>query len=109
MIMDRSFIHILLYCVLIFLVLTLESVSGKHWRSSYQYQSEPRIVGGFPADRASTRFIASLRLTIEEEFFEFGFGHKCGASLITEDVLISAAHCFFVYNSGPFEYVLSFR
>lgn len=83
------------------------SVVGRHVKSSYSYQNEPRIVGGFPADKASTRFIASLRLTIEEEFYGFGDGHKCGASLISEDVLMTAAHCLFVYNSGPFEYVFS--
>uniref|UniRef100_A0A336LYX4 CSON008611 protein n=1 Tax=Culicoides sonorensis TaxID=179676 RepID=A0A336LYX4_CULSO len=69
----------------------------------HYYKSEPRIVGGFPANRNQTTFVASLRLTIEEDFFEFGAGHKCGASLITENILITAAHCLFVYYNGPFD------
>lgn len=93
------------YSALLLVVFPL--VLGKHHKSSYAIaQSEPKIVGGVVADRNSTRFIASLRLTVEEEYFEFGAGHKCGASLISENILISAAHCFFVYNNGPFLYVL---
>ncbi|XP_063699094.1 trypsin-1-like [Culicoides brevitarsis] len=94
--MEFRFILLLLFTV-------PASIHGKHIKSSYSYKNEPKIVGGFNADLSSTRFIASLRLTIEEEYFDFGAGHKCGASLITENILISAAHCFFVYLNGPFD------
>lgn len=97
--------HFLLIIVSAMILVSLNVVSGKNLlnaRHQYSYHL-PRIVGGEPADRESNKHTVSLRLEVEEDFFSFGAGHKCGASLIAPDILLSAAHCFFTYPNGPFE------
>lgn len=54
---------------------------------------DPRIVGGVPADLISTGHQVSLRLRARDN--PFGSGHTCGGSLISNNTVLTAAHCVF--------------
>jgi secreted trypsin-like serine protease len=51
-----------------------------------------RIVGGEDAVRHSWPFLASLRVRIENRT-----EHHCGATLISDEYVITAAHCLMIY------------
>lgn len=53
---------------------------------------KPLIVGGRDATWGEVPYIASIRWRGKETFF--GGGHRCGAALIDNMTLITAAHCF---------------
>ncbi|XP_049542107.1 trypsin-2-like [Anopheles darlingi] len=57
-----------------------------------QAASDPRIVGGFPADGTSTRHQVSVR-SKSSDVASFGRGHICGGSLISLGTVLTAAHC----------------
>ena len=52
-----------------------------------------RIVGGRPAKWGEVPCIASIRLR-SKDAMRFGTGHRCGACLIAQNTVLSAAHCF---------------
>ncbi|XP_035784313.1 trypsin-1-like [Anopheles albimanus] len=54
--------------------------------------ADPRIVGGFVADAASTRHQVSVR-SKASDVASFGRGHICGGSLINLGTVLTAAHC----------------
>lgn len=53
------------------------------------FQGNLRIVGGRLAKKGSWPWMASLRILAEEPY-----GHRCGAALINQKWLVTAAHCF---------------
>ena len=55
---------------------------------------EERIVGGRAIDIETAKHQVSIRLKIRD-LRSFGNGHLCGGSLITVQLVLSAAHCFF--------------
>lgn len=55
--------------------------------------ASPRIVNGETA-RQIIPYQASLRVSIRDRA-SFGRGHTCGAVLITDRVLLTAAHCLY--------------
>lgn len=55
--------------------------------------STPRIVGGSPATLEATKHQISLREKFYEIKFGFGEGHICGASVISPNIILTAAHC----------------
>uniref|UniRef100_A0A673SSU8 Transmembrane protease serine n=1 Tax=Suricata suricatta TaxID=37032 RepID=A0A673SSU8_SURSU len=55
-----------------------------------EFPSMERIAGGYPAKRADWPWQASLQMD--------GI-HFCGASLISEEWLLTAAHCFDIYKN----------
>lgn len=57
---------------------------------------EPRIINGVEAKAFNTGHQASIRLRLSEGYY-FGTGHECGGSLISPNVVLSAAHCFIEY------------
>ncbi|XP_030381083.1 transmembrane protease serine 9-like [Scaptodrosophila lebanonensis] len=59
---------------------------------------EERIIGGAPV--SVIPYQASLRLLSYDNVL-FGSGHICGGSLISQRVVVSAAHCVLVSESTP--------
>lgn len=59
-------------------------------------KASPRIVNGETANQIIP-YQASLRVSIRDRA-SFGRGHTCGAVLITDRVLLTAAHCLYDDN-----------
>ncbi|XP_059224253.1 lectizyme-like [Stomoxys calcitrans] len=53
----------------------------------------PRIINGTEATLKATKHQVSVRSRYKDDIF-YGTGHLCGASLISENVVLSAGHCF---------------
>ncbi|XP_052872032.1 trypsin eta-like [Anopheles cruzii] len=62
--------------------------------------TDPRIVGGFPANSVVTRHQVSVRNKATDQV-SFGRGHICGGSLITKSTVLTAAHCLVDNNDRP--------
>lgn len=52
----------------------------------------PRIVGGYEATVGQVPYQASIRLKYID-VRNFGLGHYCGGSLITQRAVLTAGHC----------------
>lgn len=78
--------------ILIFLVI-LSSVEIK--KTFGQKLIDSKIIGGSEAIIEKERHFASIRFKKYEENNGFGNGLLCGGSLISEDIVITAAHCLY--------------
>ncbi|XP_011185220.2 trypsin eta [Zeugodacus cucurbitae] len=73
--------------------------SGSH----LSFDLNGRIINGTVASFNATKHQVSIRRRLNDGYY-FGTGHLCGGSLISSDVVLSAAHCFVNYdiNNGTF-------
>uniref|UniRef100_A0A0A1XPK1 Trypsin eta n=1 Tax=Zeugodacus cucurbitae TaxID=28588 RepID=A0A0A1XPK1_ZEUCU len=87
------------------LCVMLQSQVGDASPSSSQlsFELNGRIINGTVASFNATKHQVSIRRRRNDGYF-FGTGHICGGSLISSDVVLSAAHCFVNYdiNNGTF-------
>ena len=60
-----------------------------------------RIVGGEDAVEHSWPFLASIRIKVNKSM------HHCGGSLITDEYVLTAAHCIFPYLKLAFDYKMT--
>lgn len=67
----------------------IETIAGK----------EAKIVGGLAADVNETQYLASIRLKSMEKSHGYGYGHICGSSVISQRLLLTAAHCIIKWES----------
>lgn len=61
--------------------------------SLFEKPEDGRIINGTLANANATRHQVSIRRRLNDGYF-FGTGHICGGSLISENVVLCAAHCF---------------
>uniref|UniRef100_A0A0K8TW07 Trypsin eta n=1 Tax=Bactrocera latifrons TaxID=174628 RepID=A0A0K8TW07_BACLA len=71
--------------------------------SKVSFELDGRIINGTVASFNETKHQVSIRRRLNDGYF-FGTGHLCGGSLISSNVVLSAAHCFVNYdiNNGTF-------
>nr|XP_013099185.1 unnamed protein product [Stomoxys calcitrans] len=62
---------------------------------------ESKIVGGSTISIYDANYQASLRLVSKERSRGYGYGHLCGGSIITQRVILTAAHCVIDGNVDP--------
>ncbi|XP_075158148.1 trypsin-like [Haematobia irritans] len=60
-----------------------------------------KIVGGSTISINDANYQASLRLVSREKSRGFGYGHVCGGSIITQRIILTAAHCLINANTDP--------
>ncbi|XP_034487843.1 trypsin [Drosophila innubila] len=66
-------------------------------------ETHAKVVGGYPVGIDVVPFQVSIRLRYYEEL-EFGSGHMCSGSVISQRVVCSAAHCFAENDTYPAQY-----
>ncbi|XP_061388400.1 polyserase-2-like, partial [Musca vetustissima] len=62
---------------------------------------ESKIIGGSQISINDAKYQVSLRLVANENARGFGYGHICGGSIISQRVILTAAHCLINYNTDP--------
>ncbi|KAH8408813.1 hypothetical protein KR009_000570 [Drosophila setifemur] len=63
----------------------------------------PKVVGGYAVTINQVPYQVSVRKrSIHEK--QYGLGHVCGGTVISQRVVCSAAHCFAINDSHPLEY-----
>ncbi|XP_070137918.1 trypsin zeta isoform X3 [Drosophila bipectinata] len=72
--------------------------------SSSSFYIQPKVVGGYAVTINQVPYQVSIRRrSIHEK--QYGMGHVCGGTIISQRVVCSAAHCFAINSTGlPLEY-----
>ncbi|EDV32580.1 uncharacterized protein Dana_GF22084 [Drosophila ananassae] len=72
--------------------------------SSSSFVILPKVVGGYAVTINQVPYQVSIRRrSIHEK--QYGLGHVCGGTIISQRVVCSAAHCFAINSTGlPLEY-----
>ncbi|XP_073833239.1 trypsin delta-like [Musca autumnalis] len=63
-------------------------------------EKDPRIIGGQAISIQQAPWQVSVRLKVYEAQM-YGYGHICGGSVISQRVIVSAAHCVLNQNVSP--------
>ncbi|XP_075156393.1 trypsin delta-like [Haematobia irritans] len=66
-------------------------------------EKDPKIIGGQAISIQSAPWQVSVRLKVYEVEM-YGYGHICGGSVISQRVVVTAAHCILNQNVSPMSY-----
>ncbi|XP_011292763.3 trypsin delta [Musca domestica] len=90
----KSLVVVVIYCNLCSIVFGTSTDKNK------TVEKDPRIIGGQAISIESAPWQVSVRLKVYEAQM-YGYGHICGGSVISQRVVVTAAHCILNQNVQP--------
>ncbi|XP_017036146.1 trypsin eta isoform X2 [Drosophila kikkawai] len=94
-------IRILLAISLLLGVMAIDENAGTEAVNATSGKIDPKIVGGEAVDITAVPYTVSIRLTANDRR-SYGSGHLCGGVVISQRLVVTAAHC--CYNSDTSKY-----
>lgn len=76
--------------VLLLLLLLSSAVAATTSASNESHTKQPRIIGGTPVTQADLQMRYPYTTSLQ-----FG-GHRCGGTLVADDLVLTAAHCVYL-------------
>ncbi|XP_013099159.1 trypsin delta [Stomoxys calcitrans] len=89
--------------VLLNLCVNIMATSPTTAKKEKEVEKDPRIIGGQAISIQMAPWQVSVRLKVYEAEM-YGYGHICGGSVISQRVVVTAAHCILNQNVNPMAY-----